>query len=172
LAAEQLGVWYASKTEGWAKIAARFWQPTVMVLCVLNSLGMMYKIPLVLKEGKVNATTRVALERAIATALQQMPPELPVMMALSSHVGAVQTAGRTLVSMVSENDNDSWQMALKDPASNAAFIITIAGDPVAQAVEAHPQGLKELEVLCALGQPCARIYESEVWNQKSGAASK
>jgi hypothetical protein len=172
VSAEQLGVWFASRSDGWARIASRFWQPTVMVLCVLNSLGMMYKIPLVLKEAKVNSTTRMALERAIATALEQMPPDVPVMMALSSHVGAVQTAGRTLVSMVSENDNDSWQIALKDPASSAAFIIAIPGDPVADAVAAHPQGLKELEVLCTMGQPCARIYESEVFDQNRGAAAK
>jgi hypothetical protein len=172
LAAEQLGVWFASKSEGWARVAARFWQPAVMVLCVLNSLGMMYKIPLVLKEAKVNATTRMALERAIATALQEMSPDAPVMMALSSHVGAVQAAGRTLVSMVSENDDDTWQAALKDPAGHAAFVISIAGDPVAQAVAAHPQGLKELEVLCTMGQPCARIYQSEVFFEKSGVPSK
>jgi hypothetical protein len=172
LAAEQLGVWFAGKTEGWSRIAARFWQPAVMVLCVLNSLGMMYRVPLVLKEGKVNATTRVALERAIATALQQMSPDAPVMMALSAHVGAVQGSGRTLVSMVSENDNDSWQAALKDPAHSAEYVVAIVGDPVAQAVDAHPQGLKELEVLCAMGQPCARIYESEVWSEKATPASK
>jgi hypothetical protein len=39
---------------------------------------------------------------------------------------------------------------------------------VAKAVAAHPDGLKELEVVCTTGQPCARIYESEVW--KSGPA--
>ncbi len=163
MAAERLEVWLRSKTDGWARLGGRLWQPTAMVLCVLNCVAMMYCIPLVLKEGMVNATTRMALERAIATQLETMPANVPVMMALSAHVGAVQTAGRTLQSMVSENDSQSFDAALADPAHHAAFVIAIAGDPVAKAVDAHPEGLTELEVLCTSGQPCARVYQSQVW---------
>lgn len=164
LAAERLDIWIRIHSEGWWKVAARVWQPFAMLLCVANFVGMAIHIPLVLKEGQVNATTRVAFEKAITFALQQMPPDEPVMMALSAHVGAVQESGRTLVSMVSENDSMTWDPALKDPAHSAAFVIAIAGDPVDQAVKEHPEGLKELEVLCTSGQPCARVYQSEVWN--------
>jgi hypothetical protein len=163
LAAEQLDVWMRGKSAGWAKVGARFWQPAAMLLCVANSIAMMYWIPLVLKEGMVNAVTRQAFEKSIAFELEQMPENVPVMMALSAHVGAVQTAGRTLLSMVSENDSQSFDAALKDPAHSAAYVIAIAGDPVAKAVQAHPAGLKELSVICTTGQPCARVYESEVW---------
>ena len=89
-----------------------------------------------------------------------MPLDAPVMMYTSAHVGAVQVAGRTLRSMVSEQDYDSWQKALKAPAANAAYVVAIAGDPVDEAVKAHPEGLTELEVICTTGQPCARIYQS------------
>ena len=163
LSAEHLDVWLRGKTENWARVAARFWQPLAAVLCVANSVGMMYFTPLVLKEAKVNSTTRVALERSLALFMEQMPANEPVMMALSAHVGAVQVAGRTLNSMVSENDEQAWEAALADPSHHAAFVIAIAGDPVAKAVAAHPDGLKELEVVCTTGQPCARIYQSEDW---------
>jgi hypothetical protein len=166
LAGEQLDAWLRGRTAGWAKVSARFWQPLAMMLCVANSIAMMDRIPLVLKEGMVNARTRVALEREIATVLEELPPGLPVMMALSAHVGAVQTAGRTLQSMVSENDSQTFNAALADPAHHAAFVIAIAGDPVARAVAEHPQGLSEMEVLCTTGQPCARIYESKVYDSK------
>ena len=43
------------------------------------------------------------------------------------------------------------------------FVVAMEGDPVAQAVAKHPQGLTELEVVCTTGQPCARIYQSTVW---------
>jgi hypothetical protein len=172
LAAEQLDVWMRSKSAGWAKVGAHFWQPAAMLLCVANSIAMMYFVPLVLKEGMVNATTRQALESSIALELEQMPENVPVMMALSAHVGAVQTAGRTLISMVSENDSQSFDAALKDPAHSAAYVIAIAGDPVAKAVQAHPEGLKELSVICTTGQPCARVYESEVWSGPSIPAAK
>jgi hypothetical protein len=38
---------------------------------------------------------------------------------------------------------------------------------VASAVAAHPEGLKELEVICGSGQPCAKIYQSEVWTPQT-----
>lgn len=171
-AAERLDVWMRGKTEGWAKVGARFGQPVAMLLCVANCITMMYFVPLVLKEGMVNATTRQALEKSIAFELQQMPQSAPVMMALSAHVGAVQTAGRTLISMVSENDSQSFDAALKDPAHNAAFVIAIEGDPVAKAVKEHPQGLTELSVICTTGQPCARVYQSDVWSGPGSAVGK
>ena len=85
-------------------------------------------------------------------------------MSTTAHVGAVQTAGRPLKSIISEDDEVSWQQALSDPAHNAAVVVAIAGDPVANAVAAHPEGLQELEVICTRGQPCARIYQSQLWN--------
>ncbi len=164
LAAERMDVWLRGKTEAWARVGARFWPPLAMVLCVANCIAMMYWTPLVLKEGMVNARTRVSLEESLALELEQMPADAPVMMALSAHVGAVQTAGRTLRSMVSENDSQSFDAALQAPAHHAAYVIAIAGDPVAKAVAEHPQGLKELAVVCTTGQPCARVYQSQVWS--------
>jgi hypothetical protein len=163
LAAERMDVWLRGQTVGWARVGARLWQPLVMMLCAANCIAMMYQIPLVLKEGIVNARTRVPFERALAVTLDEVPASDPVMMSTSAHVGAVQTAGRTIRSMVSEDDEVAWQQALTDPARHAAVVIAMAGDPVAKAVAAHPEGLKELEVICTTGQPCAKVYESEVW---------
>jgi hypothetical protein len=166
LAAERLDVWLRTQAAALPRLLARFWQPVAMMLCALNAVAMMYRVPLVLQEGKVNAKTRVVLERSIATVLEEMPQNVPVMMALSAHVGAVQTAGRPLISMVSENDSQSFDRALADPAHHAAYVIAIAGDPVAKAVAEHPEGLQELEVICTLGQPCARVYQSQVWEPR------
>ena len=163
LAAERLDVWLRMGTAPLRRLAGRLWQPAAMVLCVANCIAMMYRTPLVLKEGMVNSTTRVALEHSIALELEEIPMNVPVMMAVGAHVGAVQTAGRSLQSMVSENEGQGWQRALKDPAHNAAFVIAIAGDDTAKAVAAHPEGLREIEVICTTGQPCARVYQSQVW---------
>lgn len=163
LAGERMDVWLRAQTAGWARVGARLWQPLAMVLCAANCIAMMYRIPPVLKEGIVNATTRVAFEHELATTLEEIPVSEPVMMSTSAHVGAVQVAGRPLRSMVSEDDEIAWQQALGDPAAHAAYVIAMAGDPVAKAVAAHPQGLKELEVVCTTGQPCAKVYQSEEW---------
>jgi hypothetical protein len=163
LSAEHFETFLKSRASAFARLLARLWQPTAMMLCVLNCVAMMYFVPLVLQEAIHNSTTRVSLERNLANSLELMPQNVPVMMSLTNHVGAVPLAGRTLRSMVSENDDQTWQIALKDPARNAAYVIAIAGDPVAKAVAAHPQGLAEIEVTCTTGQPCARIYQSLLW---------
>jgi len=160
-------VWFAGRTESWARLSARLAQPVAMMLCVANCVAMMYFVPLILKEGIVNAKTRVPFEHQLSVILDEYPRDVPVMMSTSAHVGAVQVAGRSLKSMVSEGDDQSWQIALRDPAANAAYVIAIVGDPVDKAVQAHPQGLAELEVVCSLGQPCAKVYQSTVW--KPGA---
>jgi len=162
-AAERLDLWLRAQIAGWARVSARLWQPVAMMLCVANCIAMMYRIPLVLKEGMVNSTTRIPFERAVAVTLDSFPLQAPVLMSTTAHVGAVQTAGRPLKSMISEDDEVAWEQALADPAHHAAFVIAMAGDPVAKAVDAHPRGLKELEVICTSGQPCAKVYQSEVW---------
>jgi hypothetical protein len=163
LAAERLDVWLRSGVGPARRLAGRLWQPAAMVLCVANCVAMMYRTPLVLKEGMVNATTRVSLEHSIAMELEEIPMNVPVMMEVSAHVGAVQTAGRSLQSMISENEGIGWRRALNDPAGNAAFVIAIGDDDVGKAVAAHRSGLLEIEVICTTGQPCAKVYQSQVW---------
>ncbi|MEO6817352.1 MAG: glycosyltransferase family 39 protein [Edaphobacter sp.] len=149
-------------------LKARFLQPIALLLVVLNTLTMMYFIPLVLKEGMVNATTRMSLETSVARVLKSFPPGVPILMNNSDHIGAIQDAGIPLKQTVNEGDYDSWKAALADPADHAAYVIAIKGDPVSKAVDANPQGLTELSILCSSGQPCARIYRSD----KFGASPK
>ena len=146
---------------------ARFLHPLAMVLIVLNTVAMMYFIPLVLKEGIVNSTTRISLETSIAKVLQSLPPGTPILMYNSDHVGALQDAGIPLKQTLNEDDYDSWKAALASPADHAAYVIAIKGDPVSKAVDANPQGLTEESILCTTGQPCARVYRSDRFGSPS-----
>lgn len=123
--------------------------------------------PLVLQEGLVNAQTRVPFEHSIANVLATIPESDPVLMSVSAHIGAVQDAGRSLRSMVSEGDEQAWKAALADPAHHAAYVISMEGGPVAAAVAAHPGGLAESEVIRSTGQPVTRVYQSTVWQPKA-----
>jgi hypothetical protein len=120
-----------------------------------------YSPPLVLKEALVNASTRVPFERNLALVLEELPPGVPILMAQSDHIGALEDAGIPLKQTINETDYDSWHAALEDPAGRAAYVIAMEGDPVAKAVAEHPDGLNELSIICTTGQPCARIYQSE-----------
>jgi hypothetical protein len=147
----------------WSKshpLATRFFQPVVLLLIAVNAVGMMYHLPIVLKEAVVNSTTRVAFEMALSRELKGFPPGVPILMYNSDHVGALQDAGLPLRQTVNEGDYDSWKAALAAPAEHAAYVVAIAGDQVSTAVAEHPQDLTELSILCTTGQPCARIYRS------------
>jgi 4-amino-4-deoxy-L-arabinose transferase-like glycosyltransferase len=149
------GQWGQSKP-----LAKRVMQPIVLLLIALNTVGMTYATPLVLKEAMANSTTRVAFETSLARQLRSFPLGSSILMYNSDHVGALQAAAIPLRQTVNEGDYDSFHAALAAPADHAAYVVAIAGDPVSAAVAAHPEGLTELTILCTSGQPCARIYKS------------
>ena len=152
---------FAQRDPALRPMLARAVPPLLILLAGLNALGMMYATPLVLKEGVVNARTRMAFETAVADELRSMPAGVPILISTSDHIGILQQAAIPLRQALSEGDRDSWLAALKAPAESAAFVVATAGDPVSRAVAAHPDGLTELKVICTTGQPCARIYASD-----------
>ena len=157
--------WAERRWSGTQPLARRLMQPIALLLIALNTVGMMYATPLVLKEALVNSTTRVGFETALARQIGEFPYGSTILMYNSDHIGALQDAGIPLRQTVNEGDYDSFQAALAAPAEHANYVVAIAGDPVAAAVAQHPQGLTELTILCTSGQPCARIYRSATPNK-------
>jgi len=147
------------------KAATAMWV-VVLAAALANCAALFYFKPLVLQEAIQNSTTRIALEQGIAHELELLPPGTPVLMYVSDHPGAVETAGIPLKQVINESDYDSFHAALQAPAEHAAVVIAIAGDPVDAAVQAHPQGLVETSVLGVSGQPEVRMYQSTVWQGK------
>lgn len=139
----------------------RLMQPIALLFVALNTVGVMYRTPLVLKEAISNSTTRIGFESALARQLLALPRGSEILMYNSDHVGALEDAGIPLRQTINEGDYDSFHAALAAPAEHAAYVVAIAGDPVSAAVTAHPEGLTELTILCTTGQPCARIYQSD-----------
>jgi hypothetical protein len=142
-------------------LAKRLMQPIILLLIALNTIGMLYRTPLVLKEAMNNSVTRVGFETALARQLLALPKGSAILMYNSDHVGALQDAAIPLRQTINEGDYDTFHAALAAPAEHAAYVVAIAGDPVSAAVASHPEGLTELTILCTSGQPCARIYQSD-----------
>ncbi len=133
---------------------------TAAVLIVLNTTVLLHQRPLVLQEAVANSRTRIPFERALAEALDRLPAGARILMYTSDHIGAVQQAGIPLKQTINEGDYYQWRPALQHPSAAAEYVIAVDGDALAHAVSAHPEGLKLVEVVCAQGQPCARIYRS------------
>ncbi len=132
----------------------------VAALMIANSLLLLCATPLVLQEARVNASTRVPFEKALAKNLMFLPPEDTILMYTSAHVGALEDIGFPLKQTVNEGDDGQWDRAMQHPAAAANVVVAIAGDPVAEAVSRHPEGLQLMDIICSTGQPCARIYRS------------
>ena len=132
----------------------------VAALMIANSLLLLRATPLVLQEARANASTRVPFEKALAKNLMFLPPEDTVLMYTSAHVGALEDIGFPLKQTVNEGDDGQWDRAMQHPAAAANVVVAIAGDPVAEAVSRHPEGLQLMDIICSTGQPCARIYRS------------
>jgi hypothetical protein len=156
--------WFAGNVKG----ATTLW--VVAVIAVLaNCVALFYVKPLVIQEAYKNSATRIPLEAAIARELETMPRGMPVLMYLSDHPGAVETAGIPLKQIVNESDYDSFHAALQAPAEHVAYVVAIAGDPVDAAVTAHPEGLTETSVTHVTGQPEVHIYQSTLYNGATGS---
>ena len=140
----------------WNRIIAAF----AFAMILGSNILLLHATPLVFQEAKVNAATRIPFERALAQKLILLPPSATLLMYTSAHIGALQQIGFPLRQTINEGDYTRWQEALADPAAAADYIVAIDGDPVAEAVQNHPQNLELLFVICSTGQPCARIYLS------------
>ena len=140
----------------WGRAISAF----ALVLILASNAFILRATPLVFQEAKANAATRIPFERALAQKLILLPQQATLLMYTSAHVGALQQIGFPLRRTVNEGDYRLWPEALADPAKAADFVVGIDGDPVAEAVQKHPQGLDLQFVICSTGQPCARIYSS------------
>lgn len=116
--------------------------------------------PLVFEEAEVNSRTRIPFELALSKEILRLYTGGNIMFDTNDHIGAIQDAGLPLKTLISPLDSQSFDRARQQPAKFAQLVVALEGDPVAQAVAAHPEGLSEIEVLCNTGQPCARLYRS------------
>ncbi|HEX4037224.1 MAG TPA: hypothetical protein VHX37_04125 [Acidobacteriaceae bacterium] len=137
-----------------------------IVLIFVNAAVLIHKIPVVLQEAIANSRTRIPFEQAYARALNLLPPQGPILVWTSDHIGAFQDAGIPLRRTINESDYYQWRAALKAPAQSAAFVVAAEKDAVTQAVKAHPAGLTLINIVCSTGQPCVRFYQSSLYHRK------
>lgn len=118
--------------------------------------------PISLKEAQVNSVDRIAIEFQLAQEIRGLPADSAILMYIGEHGGALQRIGFPLKRTINEGNYRYWQSALMDPARMAPYIIATDGDPVAEAIKKHPQGLEEITVVRAMRQNPIRIYRSSL----------
>jgi hypothetical protein len=131
----------------------------VLCLCFAGSYFAAWaQVPITLREARVNARTRVAMEDAIAKFLAGVPGNATLLMYQGVHVGALQRAGIPLRHVISEVNHPDWEWALLDPAHRADYVIAFQGDPVWMSVREHPDQLIEMQSISVPDQARCTIY--------------
>jgi hypothetical protein len=143
--------------------ALRPWAFGILAALILANYAVLtHATPLVLREMIANSRTRIPFEAAYARALQTLPRGSIILAYTAEHPGAYQRAGVPLKRTINESDYYRWKPALEHPAESADYVIATDNDPVAKAVTAHPGGLTLINIICSTGQPCVRIYHSDI----------
>ena len=154
----------ASRVTKWHRYAP----PAVICgLAILSYAAVWRAQPLCLKEALVNSRTRLTLEGAVSSAIEQLPPQTRFLMYLGNHVGIFQRAGIPLRQVINEGNHRPWkktsdpeglwERVLADPSRYVDFVIAFEGDEVDRAV--NRTGLTLLTVIHTTGQPRAQIYQ-------------
>jgi hypothetical protein len=151
-------VFFLARNRGWKALL-------LAVLALLALTGASYVVswrarPVTVREAHANNDRRVAFDRAVAAALQRMPPGASVLMSVANHAAALQFAEFPLRRTINETNNRLWRAELADPGARTDYVIAFesADDPVWRAVREHGGKLQTLEIISALDQPRAVIY--------------
>lgn len=158
-----------------ATMRARIVIGAVFMLLVAGSYAQVWrKGPVSLQEAEINSRTRIAIETALATKLEILPPNSTFLMYLGDHVGAFQRAGIPLSRVINEGNHRPWkrpvdpdglwERALQHPSAYANYVIAFDSDPVASFV--NKGELAPLEILRVTGQPEAILYRTVKSNQQ------
>lgn len=117
--------------------------------------------PITLREAQANSRGRMALEDGLAGALAQLPRSSTILMYGAEHASAIRMAGIPLRHLISENEHPEWEVALLDPARDAAYAVTCKGDPVWAAVRGHQADFTSIATVSAPGQPSCTVYRAQ-----------
>jgi hypothetical protein len=122
--------------------------------------GLWRATPICLREARVNAADRIAIETKLAAELSQLPPDSTILMYMGEHGGALQRIGMPLNRTINECHKRYWGSALLNPALMADYVVATDGDPLSHAVREHPDGLSKVAEVTAPRQSSIAIYRS------------
>jgi hypothetical protein len=152
-----------------SSLKARVLVAGALVIFVAGSYASVWwRQPLSFREAWNNSRTRQALEKELASSLEELPASATFLMYLGDHVGALEIAGIPLRRVINEGNHRTWkrpsdpqglwERALADPARYVDFVVASDGDAVSSGMER--QGLEPLLVIHVTGQPRVVLYRA------------
>lgn len=130
------------------------------IVASLGYLSVIRQRPICLREARVNAVSRTAMEAKLAQQLMFVASNEKVLMFTGEYSGALQRARLPFRQVINEGNFGPWQRALGDPAAAADWVVASEGDDVARAAAAHAENLRLVTVLHTQGKKPVSIYRS------------
>jgi 4-amino-4-deoxy-L-arabinose transferase-like glycosyltransferase len=132
----------------------------LIAIVAISYVSVYRETPITLREAQVNSRSRIVMERALANALEGLPPSATLLMYGAEHPGALQQAGIPWRRVISEGEHPDWDWALLDPARHADYMVACVGDSVWAAIRSQRAALTELLSISVPGQSRCTIYKS------------
>jgi hypothetical protein len=165
--AAAIAAYFAARLVG--SIKAKALMAGALVIFVAGSYASVWwRQPVSFREAWNNSRTRQALEKALASTLEELPPNATFLMYLGDHVGALEIAGIPLRRVIYEGNHRTWkrpsdpqglwERALADPPRYVDFVVASDGDALSIGMER--QGLEPLLVIHVTGQPRVVLYRA------------
>ncbi len=130
------------------------------VLAVLSYWNAWRATPICLREVRANGQARLQLDAQLARVLESLPANATILAYVGSHSGAFEMAGIPFRRTINEGIYLVWDSSLRHPAAAADYVIASADDPVAAAIEAHPDSLTRIAEIDVPGQARTSVYRS------------
>jgi hypothetical protein len=138
----------------------RRWTNAVLILLVCVCYWQAWRaVPICLREARVNAVTRMALEHELAAELSKLPRESSLLMYTSSHPGALEEAAIPLRRTVNETNYRIWEAALARPHEWVDYLVAMRDDPVWASAQQNSDELMPVARIVTDGQPETIIYQ-------------
>jgi hypothetical protein len=116
--------------------------------------------PITLREARVNATTRIAMEKQIADQLAFIPGDETIVMFTGEYSGALQRAHIPFRRVINEGNFGLWQSATRNPSAAADWIVTSEGDDVSCALANSSYKPAIVSVIHVQGKRAVTIYRT------------
>jgi hypothetical protein len=141
------------------------WTAAVLYLILgMNAWGVLRDHPLTYIEGTKNIESRRKFETEIPRVLRSLLATRPrglVLMNTSVYPNLVAFSGIPLRQTINESDREYYSAALEAPARHVSIVLAFDGDQVAEAVKAHPEGLRAVGHFEAPNQRPGTVYVSD-----------
>ena len=144
----------------WTKLYVHLVTGAFVLIAVASYFSVWRATPISLREARVNAKTRVAMETQIAQQLSRRAPGETVLMFTGEYSGAIQRAAIPFRAVINEGNFGIWQSSIQHPFQSADWVVSSPNDEIASRITRDDPNAELITVLHVQGKSPVTIYRT------------